>query len=187
MKHRTSLKGKILGVALLLTAIVAIGAFSLQDPAFADSSIGDPGLRIYFGAAGLARGQTVRLNLANLGGPDTREACHARLSFLDSKGIIINWLDGTPAKLDVDVFPTETIFLDLDSRNIIIIGGRTQFRAQVEPAVPRDLKVDPCANLAPTLELFDQATKRTTLLVHPALIRGFNPQPDPPGVPLQLQ
>ena len=185
MKHMRAHRARKIAGALLLLAIATIGVSLLHHPAHA-ATMGGPG-QIYFGMTGLARGQTARLNLVNLGGPDTAEACHATLSYLDAKGIIINWRDGTHAKLDADVFPTESIFLDLDSRALVVIGGRIQFRALVEPAVPRDPAVDPCANLVPTLEVFDQSTNRTTLFIHPALIRGFNPQPDPPGAPVQLQ
>ncbi|HZF39514.1 MAG TPA: hypothetical protein VE715_11865 [Blastocatellia bacterium] len=37
-------------------------------------------------------------------------------------------------------------------------------------------------NLHISLEVFDNATGKTTAFVSPALIKGFNPQPDPPGV-----
>jgi len=37
-------------------------------------------------------------------------------------------------------------------------------------------------NLHTSLEVFDNATGKTTAFVSPVLVKGFNPQPDPPGI-----
>src|SRR6266487_2077562 len=144
---------------------------------------------IYFGAVGLANLQTARLNVVSIGDPSIIPPgpCRIGLSFLDARGIIINDRNGRPMSAQFDVSQGEAVFFDFSSRSIII-NGRVQFRALVTlPPPPNDGSADPCANVIPTLEIFDQLTSRTLLLLHPALIRGFDPQPDPPGVPVLLQ
>jgi hypothetical protein len=41
-------------------------------------------------------------------------------------------------------------------------------------------------NLLFTLEIFDNRTGQTTAILNPAVVVGFNPQPDPPGEPQTL-
>src|SRR6266496_2668098 len=148
---------------------------------------------IYFGAVDLANLQTARLNVVSVGDPNIIPPgpCRIGLSFLDAKGIIINDRNGRPMATQLAVVQGASGLLDMSAGAIIIVGGfngRVQFRALVQlPPAPRDGSADPCANVIPTLEIFDQLTGRTALFLHPALIRGFDPQPDPPGVPVFLQ
>jgi len=144
---------------------------------------------IYFGTIGLANLQVARLNVVNIGDPNaTPGPCRVGLSFLDEQGIIINFRNGRPVAIELDVSQGASRLLDMSAAGIIMDGGRRQFRGLVVlPPAPTDGSVDPCANVIPTLEIFEQRTGRTTLFLHPALIRGFDPQPDPPGAPVLLQ
>jgi hypothetical protein len=144
---------------------------------------------IYFGAVGLANLQVARLNVVAIGDPSIIPPgpCRVGLSFLDAQGIIINDRNGRPVEAHLDVSRGASVLLDM-SASAIIINGKRQFRGLVVlPPAPNDGSVDPCTNVVPTLEIFEQRTGRTTLFLHPALIRGFDPQPDPPGAPVLLQ
>jgi len=145
---------------------------------------------IYFGTIGLANLQVARLNVVNIGVPSQTPPgpCRVDLSFLDDQGIIINYRNGRPVATGLDLSQGTSRLLDMPAAAIILDGSRRQFRGLVVlPPAPTDGSVDPCANVIPTLEIFEQRTGRTTLFLHPALIRGFDPQPDPPGAPVLLQ
>jgi hypothetical protein len=176
-KNFNRLASLLISYAVLLAPTVANGA---------DQTDERP---IPFGMVGLASLETARLNLVNIGHPNLppTDPCHVTLSFLDTHGIIVNDRNGRPMSAQLDVAQGEAGFFDLSSRRIVI-SGRVQLRALVTlPAVPGDGSVDQCANVIPSLEIFDQVTSRTLLFLHPALIRGFDPQPDPPGLPVFLQ
>jgi hypothetical protein len=145
---------------------------------------------IYFGAVGLANLQVARLNVVNIGDPTITPPgpCRVGLSFLDDQGVIVNYRNGRPAATELDLPKGVSRSLDMSAAAIIIDGVRRQFRGLVVlPPPPTNGSADPCANVIPTLEIFEQRTGRTTLFLHPALIRGFDPQPDPPGAPVLLQ
>lgn len=60
-------------------------------------------------------------------------------------------------------------------------GGRFEIRSEIKVAgSDRGAKLA-CSNaLQPTIQVFDEETGRTVLVLTPAVIKGFNPQPDPP-------
>src|SRR6266496_4816434 len=187
MKRTVSRKTTFSLFALLLGCSVVLTASRSEA---ADQTNERP---IYFGVVGLASLQTARLNVVSIGDQNLIPPgpCRIGLSFLDARGIIINDRNGRPMATQLDVAQGASGLLDMSAGAIIVVGGfngRVQFRALVQlPPAPRDGSVDPCANVIPTLEIFDQLTGRTALFLHPALIRGFDPQPDPPGVPVFLQ
>ncbi len=177
-------------LAATLTLLILSSAQLVPLASAADQTDERP---IYFGAVGLANLQIARLNVVSIGDPGIIPPgpCRIGLSFLDARGIIINDRNGRPMTAQLDVAQGTSAFLDMSAGAIIINGGfngRVQFRALVAlPPAPSDGSVDPCSNVIPTLEIIDQLTGRTALFLHPALIRGFDPQPDPPGVPVFLQ
>jgi hypothetical protein len=183
MKSTVSRKTKLNSFLILLACSTAL---LISRSEAADQTNERP---IYFGAVGLANQQVARLNVVSIGDPSIIPPgpCRVGLSFLDARGIIINDRNGRPMSTQLDVAQGASGFLDM-SAGAFIIYGRLQFRAMVVlPPAPTDSSVDPCANVIPTLEIFEQRTGRTTLFLHPALIRGFDPQPDPPGAPVLLQ
>jgi hypothetical protein len=157
----------------MLAALVAVSAPDRAE-AIQDSE--------KFGMVGLTRGQTARLNVVNVGNPDTLP-CEVQLMFLDNLG---RTLAGPEPHL---VPPGQAVFLDLnaDALGGPDIFGRFQIRAQVTLGGP-DTKlreVRACSNnlrnLRSTLEVFDNDTGKSTVILNPAVLKGFNPQPDPPG------
>ncbi len=132
-----------------------------------------------FGMVAIVAGQTARLSVLNAtGDPDSRP-CTVELRFFDGRG---GMLGGPDTKV---LGAREAAFLDLPYPRV---GGappnaRFGIHANVVAkfANPRERRA--CSNnLIPTLEVFDDATGATQFL-HPGVIRGFNPQPDPPGTP----
>ncbi len=103
-----------------------------------------------YGAVGLVRGQTARLNVVGIGNPD-EEPAPVELLFLDAGGAIVG-------RRIVDTSAGRSAHLDLRWSDIGNPNERQQVRALVrlvESATPR---------LAVTLEVFDDATGRTVVV-----------------------
>lgn len=99
---------------------------------------------------GLARGQTARLNVVNIGDPNV-SPCEVQMVFYDSQG---KALARDVQKLD----PGMATFLDLSYAAVGNPNIRVQIRAWVK------VIGDPTLCLA-SLEVFDEETGRTTVFV----------------------
>ena len=145
--------------------------------------------RISFGMVGITPGQTIRLNVVNT--HFTREGelppdpCRVVLTFLDAEGRHYRNRDGSVVRRVVQLEPGRATALDLNADEFATGGSRIQLRAVVTvipPPVPSrtELPPDPCV---PSVEVINNANSKTVLFIgNPGVIRGFNPQPDPPGV-----
>jgi hypothetical protein len=128
----------------------------------------------WFGRLGFVPAlQTAQLNVVNLGGPDTR--CSVELMFFDNMG-------NTLAAQGFIIEAGHTSSLDLNARAYDDPDQRHQFRAAVNFIDDPQVRCQPEV-LASTLELVDNDTHLTAVVLNPAVVRGFNPQPDPPGTP----
>ncbi len=151
-----------------------------------------------FGFIDLGAGQTARLNVvignpAFIGNPDVREADprlarRVRFAF-DIYGI------EDPENLPDPSCTTRYHFLRRESCDVVLMPGEAasfDFTAtegtKVSPSIHSlggpvtregEPQLTPEPHLAPTLEL-REGTR--TIFVLPAVAKGFNPQPDPPGV-----
>ena len=99
---------------------------------------------------GLAKGQTARLNVVNIGDPNS-SPCEVEMVFYDSQGKV---LESDVQKLD----PGMAAFLDLSYAAIGNPNLRVQFRAWVK------VIGDPTLCLA-SLEVFDEETGRTMVFI----------------------
>ena len=99
---------------------------------------------------GLAKGQTARLNMVNIGDPNLNP-CEVQMVFYDSQG---KALASDVQKLD----PGMATFLDLNYAAIGDPNVRVQIRAWVK------VIGDPTLCLA-SLEVFDEETGRTTVFI----------------------
>lgn len=165
MKRRTMVSGLALAASVLF---VAPGR---------DAGAADGGRSQHFyGMVGFTAGQTLRLNVANTlpPGPVRDELppspIRVRLALLDGDG-------RTLASGRADLTGGQSASLDLDFGRLGLDARRAQVRAVVDVIFPPGPTVDPSVS---TLEIINNDTARTSLFVHPAVIRGFNPQPDPP-------
>lgn len=140
--------------------------------------------RYAFGMVGITSGQTMRINVANIiaandpvypSGP-TR----ATIIVVNSRGQVARNDRGEPIRRTVQLERGDSTFLDLDFEDLPPGPTRQQFRAVVNalPPGPSSEQLPP-SPIMPTVEVLNTSTGRT-LFMHPAVIRGFNPQPDPP-------
>jgi len=163
-----------LGV-LALTAVWPVDSFSQEGGPTPPLEAG-PTPHMHFGMVGIVQGQTAKLSVANTGidNPDFRR-CSVHLMFFNDQG-------GLVAVDNPNLRPGASAFLDvtIDDPNI-----RPQFRASVRLVAGPDMG-GTCAfnDYVATLEVFDKETRKTMLILNPGVLRGFNPQPDPPGIPI---
>jgi hypothetical protein len=141
--------------------------------------------RICFGMVGLTQRQTIRLSVVNTFPPPAPDLAarpsRVVLTFLDSEGRLIHNNDRSPVRKVVMLQPGKATFLDLNADDLQYPPGptRLQLRAVVKA------ESTPSSNLAPpfvsSIEVFNNWNGRTMLCIgNPGVIRGFNPQPDPP-------
>jgi hypothetical protein len=173
-----------------IIAVAALAAFAnvSDSRARAQSDVSPPQPdRFFFGMVGITRGQTLRVSVANVLQPldsnyppgPTRVA----LTFLDSEGRRFLSRDGSPIRRTALLDPGHATFLDLDFDEFPPGPTRLQLRAVVTvtpPAVPAGTVLPP-GPIVPSGEIITNANGRTVVfLTNPGVIRGFNPQPDPP-------
>lgn len=132
-----------------------------------------------FGMVGLARAQTARLivvNIADPGAPTTPpDPCRVTLGFVDTSGQPFVDQARQPIAKEVNVLAGQAALLDLRFDAVadgndwratpLDRTGRVQFRAGLE--FPAGQPPDPCRDLVPTLEVFDNLTGRTMVLYAP--------------------
>jgi hypothetical protein len=140
MKSQTEVK-KLLP-ALALAAIFSLGAATSAQAAF-------NGFRT--GMFGVAIGQIARINVANLGGPDTRPI-QVEMMFLDETGNVV----GRDMKT---IAPGEAAFFD-----VIFDATRGENRLELR-AVVTALGGPDTRNLKTTVEVFDAETGRNTIFI----------------------
>jgi hypothetical protein len=170
LKHCDSHGGAAFRVACLVLAIPVAAA---AQEGFAPAAP--------FGLVGLARFQTARLNVVSLTVPSPEAPpgpCLVVLSFVDEAGEPIVGRGGQPVASEAELLPGQSTFLELSSA--VALSGTVALRRQVRARVfvpdpgPPDVPPGPCAQLASTLEIIDQFTARTVLVLIPS--------PGPPDV-----
>ena len=165
---------------LMLTTILALAVFSTAQAQ--DNSPPQPD-RFLFGMVGIVTGQTLRLNVANVG--DIICPCsRVVLTFVDRQGEPLRTRDGSVLQRAVELRPGHAAFLDLNADHFPPGPSRLQVRAVVSvfPPGPTDSAFPPGpTRYVPSVEVINNATARTVVFIgNPGVIRGFNPQPDPP-------
>ncbi|HVF46627.1 MAG TPA: hypothetical protein VNA17_03580 [Pyrinomonadaceae bacterium] len=167
-----------LGLCSLLVAVAAfIALWNTNGAQAAPES--DRAFVVDWGIMSLARGQTARLNVAGIGNPDT-SSVRVTLYFdiYEAEG---GSCDGATAACTNNLR-----FLRRESRVADLRGGAgvsfnfwaSENGTFVNAVMVGDAEDTRVRKLAPTLEIREAAR---TLFVAPAVIKGFNPQPDPPG------
>jgi hypothetical protein len=119
-----------------------------------------------FGMVGLTAGQTARLNLLNPGvlpPMATGAICSAQVSFLDASGSV---LKTSP----ISVPPGQSVPFDLNrDTDVTATDQRVQIRATYQVTPPSPMLANPVqllgCSLIPTLEIFDNDTGRTQLVM----------------------
>lgn len=112
-----------------------------------------------FGMFGITQGETARLNVVNLETGEFVPCIRVELSFVDDDG-------ATLLQKVHDVDRGKSAFLDLNGDQFVGRGGRTQIRALVRFVGTPDTRDDPFfRNCLPTLEVIDNVTGRTNVIV----------------------
>ena len=154
-----------LALGLAATVILAGGALTRTAVAFNPQP--DPP----FAMIGIAQGQTARLNLVNTAAPNAAllpPPCRARLRFLDADGNVI-------ARVGAEVQAGHSTFLDytppavpINTVGDVVNPLRAEIRASVN-YLDDQVPPDPCRV---NLEIFDNATAKTTVILPPDPCRG---------------
>jgi hypothetical protein len=184
---------------LLTTAVVVAGLMSIvaglrsPSPVRAQGDIPPPVPdRISFGSVGITSGQTLRVSVSNTIMPGdvnlppgpVRVVMNFRLP---NGNLVRDARTGDVVRRVVDLERGDSAFVDLDYADL----PPSPIRAQIRPVVvtipppvndstqnpmPRDAVVS-------TVEVILNSNGRSQFAVftHPAVARGFNPQPDPPS------
>jgi len=146
-------------VALGVAAAVILAGGALSRTATAFNPQPDPP----FGMIGIAQGQTARINLVNTTSPDAAlfaPPCRARLRFLDSDGNVLT-------HMRAEVAAGHSTFLDYSPASTNLGDVAVPLRAEIRAAATFDnnqVPPDPCRV---NLEIFENATGRTTVLYAP--------------------
>jgi len=132
-----------------------------------------PATTLDFVPASLTPTQNARVLLVNLALPDRRgsppDPCHGQLQFFEYGGKPIG----------------EAHTFNLEAGKVLLVtapsGGYTAVRAHVDfPSKTPSGTPNICRATQAGFEVFDMQSQETKLM-NPGVIRGFNPQPDPPG------
>jgi hypothetical protein len=135
-----------------------------------------------FGMVGLAEGQTAQLNLLapHVPATATTAACSAAVAFLDGQGNVLK--SGT---LTVVPDQSASFALNSDADLQMATDERREIRAIIQiapvppPAGSATLTAAPC-RLIPTLEIFDNITMKTSVILTRAhFVREPAPAPAP--------
>ena len=189
MKNKSILA--LLGV-VTVTALTTLGLFRGTRIAKAQDDAGPP-IPIHnsdqdpisSGMVGIVQGQTLRLSVVNL----SEAGCpcwRVILNFRDAAGELVRRSDGSIVQQQIELEPGRAQSLDLSYDELPPSPIRQQLRAvaRLTPPDGTNQEHKPFRDqIITTVEIFDNATGRTEVsLTSPAVLRGFNPQPDPPRV-----
>lgn len=164
-------------------------------PSSQAKAIGNPDIRpAEFGLLGLAAGQTARLTVVNPSPRATSEAgTRVRSVQLAFEIYAIGDVEHQPGPVTPDDSTTRLTTLRVVARHARLValrpgeaasfaftasGPDTYFSATALSGPDTSTAIGN-PDIVPTLEVMEGSR---TLYTHPALIRGFNPQPDPPGI-----
>ena len=175
----------IISIITALAIMAAFGIFRQTTPVKAQDQAPPVGERFSFGMVGLTDRQTMRVNVSNIiaasdsnwpPGP-TRVA----IIVVNSRGQLVRNRSGQVIRRVVQLERGDSTFLDVDFDELTPGPIRGQLRAVVSVIPPpvgdnNALQDGVCI---PSVEIINNSTGKT-LFMNPAVIRGFNPQPDPP-------
>ena len=147
--------------------------------------------RISFGSVGITSGQTLRVSVANTIMPNDPNLppgpSRVVITFRYPNGNLVrDYKTGDVIRKTADLARGDGTFLDLDYDRLPPSPIRVQIRPVVVviPPPTNDANQDEIRSesAATTIELVNNASGRSQLVIfnHPAVLRGFNPQPDPP-------
>jgi hypothetical protein len=190
MKYKRTI---IIAVAVVgLTVIAIFGISRLTGNVKAQDQIPPPvPERISFAVVGITSGQTVRVSVSHTIMPNDVNLppgpVRVVLNFRLPNGQLARNRSGEVIRKAVDLERGQTTFLDLDYDALPPSPIRLQLRAvivaQPPPVNDSGEQAPPVGDrIVSSVEIINNRDGRTQFVVftNPAVIRGFNPQPDPP-------
>ena len=180
----------IAGAIVALAILAAVGIFRSAPRTKAQDQLPPPVPdRISFGMVGITSGQTVRVSVANTIMPNDANLppgpTRVVLTFRFLNGNLVRNARGDVIRKALDLERGDATFLDLNYDELPPGPVRLQLRAVIVAIPPPTNDTPPPVGdrIASTVEVINNANGRTQFAVftHPAVLRGFNPQPDPPG------
>lgn len=173
---------------VVLAALTTLGIFRGTRQVHAQDQAPPQHDRISFGMVGITPGQTLRVNVSNViaTNDSVLPPGPSRVAFIviNSHGDPVRHRDGSPVRRVVMLERGESAFLDLNGDDLQFPPGpsRLQVRAVVNVFAPGPTdNAFPTGPIVPSVEIFNNANGRTVVFIgNPGVIRGFNPQPDPP-------
>ena len=187
MRRKSTLT--ITSISLALVAITSLGVFRSTTRSVQAQDAEPQTLDRYsFGMVGLTQGQTLRVNVSNVianndpnfpPGPS-----RVAIIVVNSRGEVLRTRDGSLVRKVELLERGDSTFLDFNTDDIQWPPGptRLQVRGVVNawPPGPSNVAI-PYDSAVPSVEVFNNANNRTVIFMgNPGVIRGFNPQPDPP-------
>jgi len=182
-------------ITMLILSVATIGVltfaiFKRIEPVRAQDQIPPPVPdRVSFGMVGITAGQTIRISVANTIMPNDvglpPGPVRVVMSFRGMNGQLIRNRGGEVIRRIVELDRGDAAFLDLDYDQLPPGPSRVQVRPVVvrQPPPIQDSIGIPYDSAVPMVEVINNANGRTQFAVsaNPGVIRGFNPQPDPPS------
>ena len=183
---------RILTIATMLFALAALltlgfrGTRKVQAQDQVPPPVND---RISFGMVGITEGQTVRVNVSNFIAPNDSGyppgPTRMVIRFLNAAGHPVTNRGGEVIRSVVDLRRGESTFLDISFSELPPGPSRAQLRAvitEMPPPVAGTNPFPPGPTTVQSVEVINNANARTVFFIgNPGVIRGFNPQPDPPA------
>lgn len=190
MKNKPTIA--VAAIAAAFAAIMTLAIFrSTQTVRAQDQQPLPTNDRISFGMVGITSGQTLRVNVANSIMPNDVSLppgpSRVVMSFRYGNGNAVrDSRTGQVVRRIVELERGNSAFLDLDYDQLPPGPVRAQIRPVVvvqQPLPVGDMNAIPYDSAVPSVEVINNANGRTQFAVftHPAVARGFNPQPDPPS------
>jgi hypothetical protein len=184
-----NITSKLIAGAALVVITAASVVFHGEGGVHAQDTPPPVGERISFGMVGITQGQTVRVNAANVIAENDSDfppgPTRVAIIVVNSRGELMRDRDGNAIRRIAMLERGESTFLNLNADDLQWPPGpiRLQLRAVVTaipPAPPDSSQLTP-SSIAPSVEVFNNANGRTVVFIdNPGVVRGFNPQPDPP-------
>ncbi len=182
------IRRRLATLAAALAVFAGLAALRSIQPAQAQDQIPPPvNDRISFGMAGITAGQTMRLSVVHMYPPGPSLPPGPTRVVMTFRGmnnqVFRNAKTGEVIRRVVDLERGDAAFLDLDyDDQPPPVPDRLQVRAVVSVFYPPGPTSElPPGPIVPSVEVINNGNGRTQFMVpNPGVIRGFNPQPDPP-------
>jgi hypothetical protein len=191
MRHKKTM----IATAAALSLLTALWILRQTQPVLAQYDVPPPmPNRIAFGLIGITSGLTLRVSVANTVMPNDPNLppgpIRVVMSFRYMNGNLVrNYKTGEVIRRAVDLERGDGAFLDVDYADLPPGPSRAQIRPVVVVLPPSPIDETQIAippdSAVPTVEVINNANGRSQFAVftHPAVLRGFKPQPDPPSEP----